>query len=250
MKTWCSPFDYWEIEKDDTIGLFGEENHIAVELLNLINAGTGSCATTVGSPNVERDVTGDPAIDALYLAAGICPTGEAIRVNDRYSNLDTRTIKGHDIGVYYDFSTEIGDFSMKFVGSYLDDYDQEPSGESAALLAAQAAGTLPASVPVAGFADLVRQNGNIEEKLTARVRWSKGDWGAAVSALHYDDFVQTSLTLSDGTEYVVDDMTTVNVSVDYQFDIGDNMRNRVRFGVNNIEDKRAPPGRPLFRVFC
>lgn len=241
--------DYWEIEKEDTIGLFGEENHIALELLNLINAGTGSCGTTTGSPNVERDVTGDPAVDALYLAAGICPQGEAIRVNDRYANLDTRTIKGHDIGVYYDFETPIGMFNMKFVGSFLDEYEQEPSGNSSVLLAAQSAGILPASVPVSGFADLVRQDGNIEEKLTARVRWSKGAWGASASALHYGDFVQTSLTLNDGTEYVVDDMTTVNVSVDYAFEIGDSIRNRVRFGVNNIEDKRAPLADRFFGYF-
>lgn len=242
--------DYWEIEKDDTIGLFGEENHIALELLNLINAGTANCAGTVGSANVVRAASSDPAADALYLAAGICPQGEVQRVDDRYANLDTRTIKGHDIGAYYEFDSPIGNFNLRFVGSYLDDYDQEPSGAASSLLAAQSGGVLPASVPVEGFSSLVRQNGNIEEKYSARVRWRKGAWGAAASALHYGDFVQTSLALSDGTEYVVDDMTTVNVSVDYSFDFGEGIDSRVRFGINNVEDARAPLADRFFGYFA
>ncbi|MEM7097207.1 MAG: TonB-dependent receptor [Pseudomonadota bacterium] len=241
--------DFWEIEKDDTIGLFGEENLIALELLNLINAGTANCGTTVGSPNVVRDPS-DGVNDALYLAAGICPQGEAIRVNDRYANLDTRTIKGHDIGIYYNFDSPIGNFDLKFVGSYLDDYDQEASGAALDLVAAQAAGILPASVPVTGFADLVRQNGNIEEKLTARIRWRSGPWGASVTGLRYGDFVQTSLTLSDTTEYVVEDMMTINVSVDYRFDFTDDISSRVRFGINNIDDERAPLADRFFGYFA
>ena len=241
--------DFWEIEKDDTIGLFGEENHIALELLGLINAGTGNCATTVGSPNVTRGAT-DPLNDALYLNAGICPQGEAIRVSDQYANLDTRVIKGHDIGIYYEFDLPIGHFNVKLVGSYLDDYDQEPSGDALTLLDAQASGVLPASVPVSGFADLVRQNGNIEEKLSARVRWTAGNWGASISALRYGDFVQTSLTLNDGSEWVVEDMKIINVSVDYKFQISDGIQSRVKVGINNFEDERAPLADRFFGYFA
>ncbi len=242
--------DFWEIEKDDTIGLFGEENHIALELLNLITAGTGNCAATVGSPNVTRDPTGDPAIDALYLAAGICPQGEALRVDDRYANLDTRVIKGHDVGLYYNFDLPLGNFDVKLVASYLDDYDQEPSGLATQLIAAQQSGVLPASVPVSGFADLVRQNGNIEEKWTARVRWSIENWGASVTALHYGDFIQTSLTLNDGTEYVVEDMMIINVALDYSFRLSENIGSRLRFGVNNFDDERAPLADRFFGYFA
>lgn len=242
--------DYWQIEKEDTIGLFGEENHIALELLNLINQGTANCAGgSVGSTNVTRDVT-DPVNDALFLTAGICPQGEVLRVSDRYSNLDTRKIRGHDIGLYYDFELPIGAFNVKFVGSFLDDYDQKPSGDALTLIAAQADGTLPASVPVSGFADLVRQNGNIEEKLTARIRWRAGNWGASLSGVRYSDFVQTSLTLSDGTEYVVEDMMVLNASIDYRFTLGENTNNRIRFGVNNLDDERAPLADRFFGYFA
>ena len=241
--------DFWQIEKEDTIGLFGEENHIALELLGLIEAGTASCATTVGSNAVVRDVS-DGSADALYLAAGICPQGEVIRVADRYENLDERTIKGHDIGIYYDFSLPVGEFGVKFVGSYLDDYDQDAAGNALTLIGAQQDGILPASVPVSGFADLVRQNGNIEEKLTARINWRKGPFGAFVSAIRYGDFVQTSLTLSDGTEYVVEDMMKINVAFDYNFELFGEMDSRVRFGINNIEDERAPLADRYFGYFA
>jgi iron complex outermembrane receptor protein len=242
--------DFWTIEKEQTIGLFGEENHIALELVNLIEAGTGSCATTSGSPNVVRDAIEDPANEALFLAAGICPQGEALRVADRYTNLDTRELRGWDVGAYYDFDSPIGRFNLQLIGSFLDTYEQQASGDALVLLAAQEAGTLPDSVPVSGFADLVRQDGNIEQKFTTRVRWRRGDWGASLSGVHYGDFVQTSLTLDDGTQWVVDEMTTWNLSVDYRFELAEGIGNRVRLGVNNLTDERAPLADRFFGYFA
>ncbi|MDA0805802.1 MAG: hypothetical protein O3B02_07030 [Proteobacteria bacterium] len=40
-------YDKWSIEKSDTIGLFGEENHIALDLLRRLSAGTSNCNPAV-----------------------------------------------------------------------------------------------------------------------------------------------------------------------------------------------------------
>ena len=242
-------FDYWQIEKEDTIGLFGENNHLALELLALIQAGTANCAAPATTPAVLRDAP-DPANDALFLNAGICPVGEVMRIDDQYANFDTRTVRGFDLGVYLNFDTDYGRFSFNLNGAFLDEYEQEAGGDSATLVAASESGILPPTVDVTGFSDLIRQNGNARNKFTARARWSKDNWGASLSGVRYDDFIQTSLTLSDGSEWVVDDMATFNASVDYTFNVRDAARTRVRLGVNNFTDERAPLADRFFGYYA
>lgn len=240
-------YDRWEIEKEDTIGLFGEENHIALDLLLRLQAGVGNCSAVSGSANVVRSSVIEPEAMPLFAPKGLCPFGEVIRVDDQYANLDTRTVKGHDIAVYYEVESAIGDFSLRYVGSWLDDYNQEAGGQAAGLVDAQAAGTLPEAVPVTGFEDLVRQDGNPERKDTLRLRWDRGDWGASVTALRYDDFVQN---LRDGREFPIPSMTTVNLSANYDFELFGDTASRIRLGINNVEDERAPLADDSFGYFA
>ena len=120
-----------------------------------------SGAPSPGNPAVIRDVPWDPGSDeeALYALAGLCNTGQAARVNDLYANLDTRKVKGHDIGIYYNKDTGAGTFDFRYVASRLDEYEQLASGPALELIEAEEAGILPSGT-VVGFADLVRQNGN------------------------------------------------------------------------------------------
>ena len=234
--------DYWSIEKEDTIGLFGEENHTAYDLLLRIEEGNSNCASVDGNIAVVReDALGlTPEQLALFDAAGLCPAGEAQQVNDVYKNLDTRKIEGHDVGIYYTHDTSIGTFNVTYNGAFLDFYEQQASGPVQELLDAQDDGTLPASIDISGFSNLVRQNGNPKEKQTLRVNWRMNDWGASVSGTQVSDFVQTSLTLDDGTRYIVPSMTRYNASVDYRFDTFGDSDMRLRFGVVNALNERAP----------
>ncbi len=238
--------DFWSIEKDGTIGLFGEQNHTALDLLLRIGAGLGNCSQTF-NPAVGRIAPDDDQI-AAYTAAGICPAGDVIFIDDKYANLDTRTVEGHDIGVYYDVDTGFGDFSFKYVGSFYDKYKQTPGPLSQRLLAAEAAGIIPPG-GVTGFGDLIGMDGNQDEKHNASIRWSKGDWGAALSGYRLGSFYQSSLTLADGTKYVIPSMTTYNVSFDYDFDLWKS-DNRIRLGINNFTDERAPLADRYFGYFA
>ena len=234
--------DFWEIEKDNTIGLFGEENHSTLDLLSYIDHGISDCSTLQGNPAVVRDdpSTLDPDEVAVYLAAGICPAGRLRRVNDTYANLDTRTVSGHDIGIYYSVETGIGDFDLRYVATFLDKYEQVAGGDAAILVAAKETGVIPANIPVLGFADLIRQDGNAESKQTIRISWRKGQWDAAIGGVRLDDFVATDETLPDGTEWVVPSMTTYDASFAYQFDWGNDNDTRIRLGIRNFTDERAP----------
>jgi len=119
--------DFWAIEKEDTIGLFGEENHTLLDLLFRLEAGTGNCDSVSGNPAIGRqDVGEDEAL--IYEAAGMCPAGDIEYITDKYANLDTRTVEGHDIGIYYDLDTKYGDWSFTYVGTFYDKYEQKAGG--------------------------------------------------------------------------------------------------------------------------
>lgn len=244
--------DWWSIEKERTIGLFGEANHTALDLLRLIEAGPSNCASGPGNPRVIRDDASGLTQEELdlFTAAGICPVGEAVRVNDTYANLDTRKLSGHDIGIYYQVETGIGDFDIRYVGARLREYEQRASGPSAELIQAQEDGTLPPEVDVRGFDNLIRQNGNPRWKHTARVRWRNGDWGASVSGTRVSDAIETRPGLgSDGSQWVLDPMSTYNASVDYRFDSFADSNARIRLGVINFTDARAPLSSSRFGYF-
>jgi outer membrane receptor protein involved in Fe transport len=231
--------DFWKIEKEDTIGLFGQDNIALEDLLFRVQAGDSNCGSVIGSPDLSRSDDVDDDALPLFEMAGICPVGEAIFNDDRYANLDTRKVEGYDFGVYYDVASRMGDWTFTWVGSVYTKYDQTPGDRARVITDAQAAGIIPDNYPVAGLGDLIERNGNQETKMNARVRWRKGDWAASVAWFYLSDFYDADLTLLDGTRYVIPDHSYMNASVDYNFDIGPT-DTRVRFGINNLTNERAP----------
>jgi outer membrane receptor protein involved in Fe transport len=117
--------DFWSIEKENTIGLFGENNHTIYDLLLRLRAGTSNCDQAFNAAVGRGDIDNNDS--AIYAAAGICQPGELDYVDDIYVNLSTRTIEGYDVGIYYDKATRAGDFSFKFVGTFYDEYHQDGS---------------------------------------------------------------------------------------------------------------------------
>lgn len=245
--------DYWSIEKEDTIGLFGEENHTLLDLYYRLEAGTANCASVDGNTAVVRaDV--DANYDPIYLAAGICPAGDIRFIEDEYANLDTRTIEGIDLGFYYNFDTSIGNFNLRLVGSRLLTYEQDPGGDSLILLDAQQSGLIPPNYPVAGFADLIGQDGNQETRANFSVAYNMGDFGASWTTYYIGSFYQDSLTLDDGSatglRYEIPSMTTHSMKFDYTFNPSDQYKLRARLGINNLTDERAPLADRYFGYFA
>ena len=239
--------DWWSLEKEDTIGLFGEENHMILDLYYRLQAGAGNCSMPFNGA-VVRDEPDDEQL-AAYTVAGICPAGTALRVDDAYANLDTRTLEGYDIAVYYDVDTDIGSFRLSYNASFLDIFEQEASGDAALLVASQTAGDIPADIPIDGFADLIGRDGNQDERHSARLSWRQGDFGASLAMYQIGSFYQSSLTLSDGMRYVIPSMATYDATFDYRFDVSD-VGARARLGIKNLTDERAPLADRFFGYFA
>ena len=238
--------DVWSIEKQDSIGLFGEENHTLLDLVLRVDNGGSDCDSFVGNPAISRAAPNDDELTA-YAAAGICPAGRIEAIDDRYANLDQRIIRGVDYAIYYDIETDLGEFRLSYQVAELRRLRQTAGGDAATLVAAQAAGDLPADFPVSGFADLIRRNGNPEEKSAVRLRWSRGPWTGAVSTLLLGDAVHF---LSDGSEWLIPEMRTYNAYLDYTFKFADDRLSRVRVGSLNFTNERAPLADRYFGYFA
>jgi len=230
--------DFWSIEKEGTIGLFGEENHMLYDLVLRLQAGTADCANVQGNPEVVRlpfDPTDTDLIDG-YLAAGLCPVGEVEAVTDRYTNLDTRKLDGYDIGLYYTFETGIGMFDLRYNGSFYETFEQTATGElSTAVLAAKESD--PTIVyPIVGLGDLLGIDGAQDSRHSATVAWQNESFAASVQGFRISSFDEV---LSNGDLFPIPSMTTFNTKFDYSFDVADTDM-RVRLGINNVTDERAP----------
>ncbi|MDJ0758240.1 MAG: TonB-dependent receptor [Woeseiaceae bacterium] len=241
--------DFWSIEKENTIGLFGEENHILYDLVLRLQAGTSNCGNelNLGNPVVVRtphDPTDTDLVNG-YLAAGLCPIGRVDFVDDKYLNLDTRELEGYDIGVYYDFDTEYGEFSLSYNGSFYTKFEQIASSTLSVEVEAAKAADSTIVYPLTGLGDLLGLDGNQEDRHSASIAWRKGDLSASLQAFKISGFNEE---LSNGDLFRIPSMTTYNTKVDYRFELQE-IDTRVRLGVNNITDERAPIADESFGFF-
>ena len=230
--------DTWSIEKDKTIGLFGRENQTVNDMLLRFANGTNNCDTFAGDPLVVREAA-DEGDAAGFAAAGVCPFGDIKFIKNNYTNMALRTVAGTDLGVYFNFESDIGDFDVRYIGTFLDEFEQKASGDFAALQAKKDAGEIPESIPLKGFGDLLGKDGVYDNKHTLRVSWDKGPYRVSLFGLKKGSFEQTSLGLKEGKPYIVPSMTTLNLTMSYDFELNDHDA-RIRFAVKNLKDERAP----------
>lgn len=249
LDSWTVTLDYWSIEKEDTIGLLGEENHTVLDLLRRLEHGSGNCSALQANPAVTRvsDLEDDEA--AIFEAAGICPAGLIKNIDDRYANLDRRTVRGYDLGVYGEMETKLGKWTLRYQGSFLDEFEQEPGGVASELAAAKAAGVIPPDIPIGGFSELVENDGFQKQKHNLTLSWRKGAYGASINRTGLGEFYQDSLTLDQGDRWWFPDFNRWNATFSYYFGPSD-LKVRFRLGIRNLTDERAPLADRYFGYFA
>lgn len=223
--------DWWRVEQDQVVGIFGDDNQILLDYVLRLNGGS--------NPAVVR-----AAPDADDLAAfngtGLTPAGGILYVDDKYLNLDARTVQGWDFGLYYDLEdTPIGDFQFRINAALLDKFFQGVSTNGAVINQAVADGQISPLLSAAGQGDLVRDFGRPEWRYTSSLSWRKDAWGAGWFTSYvgdvYDDF-----NLLAGQPWIIDEYQTHNLYVQYEFDHDSDKPLRLRFGARNITDETPP----------
>lgn len=225
--------DYWRVEQRGIVGIFGDNNQIALDLL-LRSQGSSN-------PNVVRGEV-DPDLAAIFAASSLAPAGEIVEVRDPYTNLDDRVVEGLDFGLLYQVDTDnLGSFNFAFNAAKLSTFEQTPGALGQQLLDAIAAGQLPDSVEVTGIGDLVEQNGRPEWRFTSSVRWRYENWGAGLFGRYVGEFDDTSVTNNTtGEAFRVDSWFTVNANISYRIEGGTLDGTRIQLGINNLFDEDPP----------
>ena len=172
------------------------------------------------------------------MAAGLCPFGLAERVEDNYANLNDRSIEGNDLGVYYDLDTAFGTFSLKHQVSMLTKREQLYGETLRTLDAAMQGGSLPLTA-ISGFGDLLAVDGAPKRKSYTSLRFRRGDWALGINQNARSSVYESRTVANAGEMWQVVPFKTMNVYSDYYTDFND-ADLRIRLGVNNWHDRRAP----------
>ncbi|MDZ4273472.1 MAG: TonB-dependent receptor [Erythrobacter sp.] len=233
--------DYWRVKQRGLVGTFGDDNAIALDLLRRLNGSS--------NPNVIR---ANPTQDEIDLFAGtsLAPAGEIIQVIDPYLNLDSRTSKGWDFGLFYnvpDFG--IGKFRLRLNAARLESFIQSAGVDGQELLDGIADGLLPPEVVVGGLGQLLEIDGRPKWRLSGSVNWDTGPVDVSLFGNYIGKVWNTSVSrdipiVSDDPNanfYRVDDMLTINFAVAYTIK-NDTALNgtRLRFGINNLFNEDPP----------
>ncbi|HSX55563.1 MAG TPA: TonB-dependent receptor, partial [Sphingomonas sp.] len=224
--------DYWEIRQDNVIGLFGDTNALTLDYLLRLQGSS--------NPNVQRAAPTQDDIDQ-FAGTGLAPVGDVIQVIDNYTNLSPRKVRGYDLGLYYQVKdTAFGDLSFRVNAARLLEFFQVPGPITQTLVDAQKAGTIPVVVNIVGAENLIKENGRPKWRASASVTWRSGEWGAGYYTSYVGSVRDTSVTLSDGTNFPVDPLMTHSLYLQFEPDGGVLDNTRFRIGARNIGNALAP----------
>lgn len=223
--------DWWRIEQENVVGIFGDGNQILLDYVMRLNGGS--------NPAVVR-AAADVDDTAAFAGTGLTPAGDILFVDDNYLNLDSRTVQGWDFGLYYDLDgTPFGDFSFRINAALLDKFYQGVSPNGVVINQAAASGLIPSQLSVSGQGDLVRDYGRPEWRYTSSLTWRKEAWGAGWFTSYvgdvYDDF-----NLLNNQPWIIEEYQTHNLYVQYELGHDTDKPLRLRVGARNITNE-APP---------
>ena len=120
--------------------------------------------------------------------------------------------------------------TLRYQGSFLDEFEQEPGGVASELAAAKAAGVIPPDIPIGGFSELVENDGFQKQKHNLTLSWRKGAYGASINRTGLGEFYQDSLTLDQGDRWWFPDFNRWNATFSYYFGPSD-LKVRFRLGI-------------------
>ena len=224
--------DYWNIQQEGIVGVFGSDNASALDYLLRVQGMT--------NPNISRR---DPTADdiALYDGTGLAPAGELLFNEDQYRNLQPQKAEGIDVSMAWNADTAIGDFSGRFNASRILKFERGVLDGVGELIAAREAGIINAGTDLPDAEDLIQQDGNPKWRLSSSLTWTLNQFRLGASATYVGKYIDTSLVNDvTGDEFIADSHTVVNLYGQYSFSGGLVGDGHIRVGVRNLFDNQPP----------
>ena len=224
--------DYWSVDQEGIVGVFGGDNAMALDYLNRVEGGS--------NPNVIRDAptAGDVAD---FAGTGLEPVGEVRYFDDQYRNLEPQEVEGVDFGILWNLDgTGIGDLTFNVNASRLITFARGVPADVEQLIVARDAGIINAGTELPELSDLIQQDGNPEWRVSSSVTWSRDQFRAGVHARYVGAVDDTTLLDGAGVPFRTDSHTVVNLFGEYSLDAGPLGDSRIRVGVRNLFDEEPP----------
>ncbi len=234
--------DYWQVEQEGIIGIFGNRNALLLDLLLRLQGSS--------NPNVVRDAPDQDQLD-LYAGTGINPAGDIQQILNPYRNLDGRKSEGLDFSVLYEFPTSFGDFDIQLNAARLIGFEQN-AGADADLLFTDlqpALAAIPelsvsdvAALAPFGFGELIEIDGRPKWRASGSVAWESGPVRVNFFGRYVGEVFDPGAQQDDTAEFFrVDDWFTLNFGISYKIENDTALDGtRLRFGVNNIFNEGPP----------
>ena len=235
--------DWWRIEQENVVGIFGDDNHILLDYV--LRSAPGCTANPLPdgcfNPAVVRNAP-DADDTSAFAGTGLAPVGDIQFVNDNYLNLDERAVQGWDFGLYYNLDdTPAGDFSFRINAAFLDKFFQGVSSNGAVINSASAGGQIPAVLTVGGQGNLVRNSGRPEWRYTASLTWRKDALGAGWFTSYVGDVEDQGIVLTATSQpWIIEEFQTHNFYVQYELGYDTDSPTRIRVGMRNIFNEEPP----------
>lgn len=234
--------DYWRVEQEGIIGIFGNRNALLLDLVERLQGGS--------NPNVVRAAPDQEQLD-LYAGTGINPAGDVIQILNPYRNLDRRTSDGFDFSVFYEFGTSIGDFDFQLNAARLLGFEQlaGPDAEPLFTELTPLLEAIPelsvsdvAALQPIGFGELLQIDGRPKWRFSGSATFESGPVRVNFFGRYVGGFFDDSAQQNETAElFPVSDWFTLNFGISYTVENNTALDGtRLRFGINNIFDEDPP----------
>jgi outer membrane receptor protein involved in Fe transport len=222
--------DWWNIQTESAVGIIDNDDQMELDAL-LRSQGSFNPAV------IRASVT--PADQALFDEWNAAnpddqrtAVGEATNIITRYDNLDPRELEGWDAMIEFATGdTGAGQFRIRGDYTKLTKYEQQGLATS----------------------DLLRRNGNPEDRYTVTLNWRLGSFSTNLSMRHIGEFYDSSLTQSTSIEgpgivvgstkyWRVEPWTVYNISARFDFGERDDATGGLALtaGIRNLTDEDPP----------
>jgi len=220
--------DFWQIEQSDVVGLFGVQNHVALDYLLRLNGDSNGAVT--------REAL-RPEDVLLFAGSGLQPAGLLENVDERYLNLEGRTTRGIDVSLsLLTETTRFGAFRFELEASRLLKARQSVPEAGRSIVALN-----EPALTFIGAGNLLERNGRPKWRGSFRLAFDNGSRDFGLFGTYVGRVADTSALQDESNTFLpVDDWVKLNAYAGTRFSLFAGKEAQLRLTVGNLLNRRPP----------